>query len=282
MPVTVYADEVFLLNTGLNFLLLRASAFLGGGAARLRRLLPAAGLGGIYAALAVVPALGFLQTVGMKLVALVGMLLCAFGWQKKTLRLGGLFLALSAAFAGMALLCVQVFGTGLVLVGGSAYYPVSAFGLLLMAAAVYLPARGVFSHLGAHGGRQIVPLTLRLGARQITVRALRDTGNTLSDPMTGEPVLVLSRDAAAALLPQTELTAQALTDPAQLLAKLARQYPALRFRLIPYRAVGTASGLLLAVRCETVGKRGRRTRVLAAFSPTPVSDGGNYEALTGG
>ena len=59
------------------------------------------------------------------------------------------------------------------------------------------------------------------------------------------------------------------------------QEQALRFRLIPYRAVGTRAGLLLAARCEVMERSGRARRALAAFSPTPVSDGGNYQALTG-
>ena len=157
----------------------------------------------------------------------------------------------------------------------------SFFGLILVAAAAYLTARLVFSRLFQHGGRQIVPLTVRLGAREAPIRALRDTGNTLCDPITGEAALVIDAQTAAQLLPQAELTAETLSAPAQLLPELARQYPALRFRLIPYRAVGTRAGLLLAARCEVVERSGRARRALAAFSPTPVSDGGNFQALTG-
>lgn len=279
--MTVYAERVFALNAVLNFLLLLGSARLAGAPALMRRVLPAAALGGVYAVAALVPALGFLQTAGMKAVTAAVMLLLAFGAEKRTLRLGLLFLALAAAFAGLVLLCTQVFRTGLVLVGGSAYYPVSFFGLVLVAAAAYLTAWLVFSRLFQHGGRQIVPLTVRLGAREVPIRALRDTGNTLCDPITGEAALVIDAQTAAQLLPQAELTAETLSAPAQLLPELARQYPALRFRLIPYRAVGTRAGLLLAARCEVVERSGRARRALAAFSPTPVSDGGNYQALTG-
>ena len=206
--MTVYAERVFALNAVLNFLLLLGSARLAGAPAPMRRVLPAAALGGVYAVAALVPALGFLQTAGMKAVTAALMLLLAFGAEKRTLRLGLLFLALAAAFAGLVLLCTQVFRTGLVLVGGSAYYPVSFFGLVLVAAAAYLAARLVFSRLFQHGGRQIVPLTVRLGAREAPIRALRDTGNTLCDPITGEAALVIDAQTAAQLLPQANLTAE--------------------------------------------------------------------------
>lgn len=279
--MTVWAERVFFLNALLNFLLLLGSARLAGAPAPLRRLLPAASLGGVYAVLALVPALGFLQTAGMKLVAAAVMLLLAFGAERRTLRLGLIFWALAAAFAGLVLLCTQVFRTGLLVVGGSAYYPVSFFGLLLVAAAVYLAARLVFPRLLQHGGGQIVPLTLRLGTCELPLRALRDSGNTLCDPITGEAALVVDAQTAAELLPQADLTPARLSAPAALLPELAQRYPALRFRLLPYRAVGTSAGLLLAVRCELVDAGGRARRALAAFSPTPVSDGGAYHALTG-
>ena len=55
-----------------------------------------------------------------------------------------------------------------------------------------------------------------------------------------------------------------------------------RFRLLPYRSVGVDRGLLLAVRVDQVqvGEEDRGP-MLAALSPTPVSDGGGYRALLG-
>ena len=55
-----------------------------------------------------------------------------------------------------------------------------------------------------------------------------------------------------------------------------------RFRLLPYRSVGVDRGLLLAVRVDQVqvGEE-ERGPMLAALSPTPVSDGGGYRALLG-
>ena len=58
--------------------------------------------------------------------------------------------------------------------------------------------------------------------------------------------------------------------------------PALPARLLSYRSVGTQAGLLLCLRCEAQEGTGEQKRCLAAFSPTPVSDGGSYHALIGG
>ena len=111
---------------------------------------------------------------------------------------------------------------------------------------------------------------------------LRAAFGALKDPITNEPVFVLDWQAAARLLPGVALSEQDFARPPELLQRLSREKPSIRLRLIPYRAVGVRQGMLLAVRCERKGKNGRYIPALAAFSPTPVSGGGEYEALTGG
>ena len=102
MRMTVYADEAFLLNGAVDYLLLICAAKLGGGRIARLRLLAAALFGGLYAAAALFAPLGVLQGLPMKLVSLVIMLLIAFGAGLQTLRTGLLFLAAVCAFAGAA------------------------------------------------------------------------------------------------------------------------------------------------------------------------------------
>ena len=277
----VYADVLFALNACVNYLMLLVSARVAGAHIRRVRLALAGGLGGFYAVAALLPGCGVLQGVWMKALVWAAMLVLAFGATKKTLRLGLLFLAASFAFGGVVFALMQLLGAGVMVLPGGAFYPVSAGALLTLAGVTYLAAWLVFSRLGEHTGGQITTLTLSLGAHTVTVRALHDSGNTLKDPITNEPVLVAGWQTAAQLLPEANLQQAEFSDPAALLRRLAEQNPALRLRLVPYRAVGTQSGLLLAARC-TAGQAGRRRPALVAFSPTSVSDAGNYEALTGG
>ena len=280
--MTVYADEAWLLNGAVDYLLLVCGAKLGGGQLCRLRLIAAAGLGGTYAAAALLPQLGFLRLVPMKLASLAAMVLVAYGWGRQTLRAGLLFLAASCAFAGAAFAAAQVFGTGVLVLPGGVYYPVSMLGLLLLAGLVYALCYTVFACTAQHGGGEIQAVTLQLDGRRTQIRALRDTGCTLKDPMTGERVLVAEGGALQRLLPEAGITSQELLDPAALMLRLKACYPQLAFRLLPYRAVGTAAGLLLAARCSVLLGTGEKRDRLTAFSPTPVSDGGNYDAWMGG
>ena len=245
------------------------------------RLALAAAFGGVYAAAALFPALAFLRQLPVKLASLAAMLLIAFGAGRGTLRTGALFFAAVCAFGGAAVAAAQLFGTGVLVLPGGTFYAVSGLGLLLLAGILYALCYTVFACTVQHGG-EIRTLQLRLGGRSVQVRALHDTGCTLRDPMTGERVLVAEAGVLQALLPEADVTPQALADPAALLLRLKTRDPALPARLLSYRSVGTQAGLLLCLRCEAQEGTGERKRCLAAFSPTPVSDGGSYHALIGG
>ena len=126
-----------------------------------------------------------------------------------------------------------------------------------------------------HRGGELTVLTLSLGDRQVGCTALRDNGNTLRDPISGQPVLVAGWPLAARLLPDPGLCGEAFAEPAALMERLSRTAPELRTRLIPYRAVGTEGGILLAVRLDRVLDNGRPAPIrLLAVSPTELSDGG--------
>ena len=279
--MTVYLDTAFAVNGSVNYLLLLSAACLAGAPLRRGRFLLAAALGGLYAAASFVPALAFLRTAGMKAVLLAVMALTAFGARRQTVKLALLFAAISAALAGAAMLAAQLLRLDPLLLPNGVFYPLRARAILFLAALCCGLCHLILSRVTAHSG-QLIPLTIRLGPHAVPLTALLDTGNTLKDPLTGEPVLVVDAGVAARLLPDAGLNAAALADPAGLFASLSEQYPSDRFRLIPYRAVGTASGLLLAVRCSVTGKSGRSEPKLVAFSPTPVSQTGEFDALIGG
>lgn len=273
--MSVYVDLVFFLNFLTNALLLYGAARLGAAALRLKRLLLAAALGAGYAVLVYLPGLAWLRAFPIKLIFGGVMIITAFGRKLSSIRLGGIFGILALV------LCGGVYGTALlqeqqpVLRGGDLFYPVSFATVLLTAAVISVLCRFLLPKLN-HGADSILPLTLELGERKVQLSALRDSGNTLQDPLTGAAVITVYWSAARKLFP-VSVTAAEFSAPATLMLRLKKYHP----RLIPYRAVGVRSSMLLALPCRiTLGKN--TTTALVAFSPTPLSDGGAYEALTGG
>ena len=185
------------------------------------------------------------------------MAVIAFGCDRSALKRGGVFLILSMAMGGIALSI------------GRNDFPA----LILAALLCYGLCRIAFGR--RIGGRTYTPVTLTYGGRTLSLTALEDSGNTLTDPITGEQVLVISGAAAQEL---TGLTRQQLASPLETLAK--RPLPGLR--LIPYHAVGCSGGLLLGLRFANVVIGGQTTSAIVAFAPEGLGNGEMYQALTGG
>lgn len=277
--MTVYVDEVFALNLLIDWLLLKTAVALTGQRRPWYRLLAAALLGAIYAVAVLLPGCGFLGSLPLRLLLFAVMSCAAFGFGRRALRPGLWYLGVCCGFGGLAYAVSVLTGRGVLLLGGAAWYAVSFRFLALLAGASYLVVWLLLPKLGAQTGTQTLALSLQLGERRAQITALRDTGNGLRDPVTGERVLVAEAALLERLLPNVPLNRAQLRDPAAAMTALRLLCPKLRPRLVPYRSVGVQSALLLAIPCVCTGKRGRPRRILVAFSPTPVSDGGLFDAV---
>jgi len=251
----VYIDVVIGLNFLVDFLLLLGTNRLCGYPPRPGKAALAAVLGGLYGGACLLPGFRFLGNFLWRLVSLGLMTVIAFGFTRSALRRGLVFTLLAMALGGMA--------TGL---GTGGFWPV-----VLSAACICILCSVGFR--GRIGGANYVPVELTYGEKHLHLTALQDTGNTLRDPVTGRSVLVIGADAAQKL---TGLTQQQLSSPVDAVGAL----PGLR--LIPYRAVGKDSGMLLAMKLPQVKIGSWQGCGIVAFAPEGLSPEGSYQALIGG
>ncbi len=270
----IYVDELFLLNALTDYLLLLSCARLRGKALRRGRFAAAAALGGVYAVFAAIPPLSFLVSLAVK--ALVSLLMAwiAFGAPPELWRGWGCFLALSSAFAG------AVYGISL-LSGAEGRGTVSGAPLktlVLSFGLCYAAVRLVFGRFLRRRERCIVEARIELCGKTAVVRALRDTGNALFDPLSGSRIL-LAEPVSLGSLFSPPLAFPLPDDPAACFRALS-SHPVLsrRLRLVGFSAVGTKRGLLVCFRPDSVTVEGTEEAYLVAFSPTPLGDG-EYAAL---
>lgn len=253
----VYVDLVMLVNFLVDLLLILGTNRLAGYPPGFREALPAALLGGFYGGMCLVPGFRFLGNALWRPVFLTVMAAMAFGWNRSALQRGAVFVLLSMALGGIAV--------GL---GGGTFWM-----LVLSAGVVWLLCRAGFR--GGMGTREYVPVELSWGERRLQLIALRDTGNTLRDPLTGEQILVAGADVAWELLGLTE---SQLRSPVETVS--AGILPGLR--LVPYRAVGQPAGMLTAIRFRNIIIGKCKHDALVAFAPQELGRGEVYRMLTGG
>jgi stage II sporulation protein GA (sporulation sigma-E factor processing peptidase) len=255
VPAGLYLYLVMLLNFLVNLLLLLAVNRLSGWPCNTARCLGAASVGGLYGGACMLRQLGFLSGMLWHLCALGIIGLIAFGFSLHGFRHCALFTVFSLAMEGVAL-GMGSRGSSSLLVGA-----VAVLGLCFL------------GFRGGMGQQELVEVELTKGEKHTAMLALRDTGNTLRDPVTGQSVLIADHRSAAALL---GLTRQQLRSPVETVA--SGVVPGLR--LIPYHTVGSSGGMLVAIRLERVRIGKWKGSSLVAFAPEGL--GGTYRALTGG
>lgn len=274
----VYVDMLFLLNLIANYLLLLAAGRMAGAPLYRWRIGLGGAAGALYSVLVFLPGMSWLAHWPCKLASGVLMALIAYGGERELLRITILFFGASAGLAG-AVLGLELLGNvSLTLEHGVFYSQIDLRLLLLLFVACYFVLSLFFRRVGRHSGGELVRLELTLDSGSAVLTALRDTGHTLTDPMSSRPVVVVYWKSLAGALPSW-------VDPADPVQSVKRCHDAgfRQARLIPYRAVGVDCGMLLALRTQSVKADGKDLGgLLVALSPTPVDDGGTYQALIGG
>jgi stage II sporulation protein GA (sporulation sigma-E factor processing peptidase) len=271
----IYIDSLFFLNFIIDYLLLLATGRICSLLLVRWRMLLAAALGGVYAAFAVVlPGIFALASVKLLLGALLPVV--AFGVSRRTLRFVPVFFAVSAAFGGAVYAACSLAGMP---PSAGLYIPVSMPVLVLSFAVCYAVLSTVFRHSGRRSARQTAPVTVRLGARQVSFTALYDTGNELCDGVTNAPVIVVEHRALAPLFDSE--TARLLSGDAAENFEALSASPELRarVRLLPCSNVAAQCSLLLCFRPDEVRVGAGKTGAIIAVAPHSLSPDGEYQAL---
>lgn len=247
--------SVGVLNFTVNFFLLMATNRLTDQPIVFWKTILASAIGGIYGSLCLLPEYRLLGNALWRLVVLWLMCFAAWGWGKGMLCNGVLFLLFHLALTGIATLKE----------GGIGRIIVTAAVLAVLCFALFQNRRKGL----------LVPVELIYGNQKISFVALKDTGNTLRDPVTGQTVLVVDGEISQIL---TGMTQTQLEDPIK--SMQTHLLPGLR--LIPYHALGNSNGLLLAMRIPKVRIGSWQGSSIVAFAPHKFQNDGKFQALTGG
>lgn len=199
-----------------------------------------------------VPAVKFILLYVVSAVLMVRTGLAVTGGKQLAAAFGILY---GAGFLAGGIMIHLSLYTGLVEVGSLFF---------ALAVASYFTASGILGLINLTLGhtRYRCRADLYQDGKKVTLLAVIDTGNSLRDPLTGEPVSILDPSAAAELL--------------------GRSLPA-RIRYIPYRSVGCAEGLLPAVRLDRlcIHEHGSRwiEKPLVGISAERISEDGTYRMI---
>ena len=271
----VYLDTLFFLNFLLNYLIMLAVARVCALVVRRWRIALAAAVGGVYAVMAIMPIMHFAASLIMQILVAIAMAAIAFGVNKRltkaTLCLWLVGLLFGGAVMGANILLDRDAGIGHV-----PYIDISIGLLLTSTAAAYVLITVILKASANRAGTRGASMTIEADGKSCTINILHDSGNALTDPVTGAPVLIVTPQELYPLWSPEQriiLNSEQLHDPTAVLLALSNIKSPVAFRLVPYSAIGVECNMLLAFMPDRIAVDGKQTHMLVALSPTSVSHG---------
>lgn len=270
----VYLDVLFALNFAMDYCILRCVSALSGRPAAVWRLSLAAGLGALYAGGCIVfPALSALP---VRMAAGAVMAGTAFSIRQVRLlvRQTLLILLVAFVFGGAVTALEQMSGTRL-MQDGVLVAQVSRRVLFASALLAYGLSCFIFRNQAKSNRLRGEQISICCRGKQTQIFLLVDSGNTLCDPMTGKPVLLLTRDAAIRILPEQQrfVPRELKQDNAAELVQQAQRRGLTGWRLVSFHSVG-GGGLLPCFHPDAVRRAdGTAYDCMAAISAADICSG---------
>lgn len=264
----VYIELVFLDNFTVDFLILLFAALLTRSKRRWTRLIISACAGGVYAC-AVFPGNGFGVSVVTKIA--VGLIMCLIAYYDKYERAffknTCAFFITAFVFAGSV--CAVSYSFGQSVASGLVLKPAARDILLGLGAAAALA--GAFGRIRAKVLRRekySEDLILKYKEKRVAVKAFIDTGNMLTEPISGLDVVLVTKNIGESLFGKEDIFAD-------------KDMGSDRLRVIPYNTEG-GGGVMFGIEIDGITINGcdkdLRTVVCAAKGRLA----GGCDALIGG
>ena len=259
--MTIYIDVLFLENIAINFLILAITGYISKFKAGSARLLAGSFIGAMYVLAAFLPGTEMYFTITAKIVLSFVMVAVTF-WPEKIkdfIKLTLFFYLVSFVFGG------AVFGLYYFLnpEGGmvsNGIYNISGFPIKTLLVSIiftYIVIRICWDIIKSKAIRENVMATvlIKLENKEVTINALIDTGNSLRDPISNIPVMIVEFEAIKGILPEkvNEIFLNGMeTNLEMVVQEISKTDWASRFRLIPFNSLGKMNGMLIGFRPDRV------------------------------
>lgn len=274
MSQTVYVDLFFMINFSMDFLCFFLTCQLLSIRLGLGRVVCASALGGIYACAALFIQVGSVGALLIDILACVLMCAVAFAGVAPLFSASAVYVAVSMTLGGFMTAIFSLLNKADLPLG-----EVEGDGISAWVLAVIALISAFIAYLGGkffkkRVSRRYATVNIRMGEKQVSLKAFCDSGNLLRDPITARPCIIADIDALSEVVPPliAEVARGAsVAQFASLSADTAR-----RMRLIPSKTA-TGEGMMVAMRADGIfiedEKGVKELDALLALCPTGNFDG---------
>jgi stage II sporulation protein GA (sporulation sigma-E factor processing peptidase) len=231
--VEIYAEYLFLENFFIGIIILMLSAKVGGLKTCKKRLVLGGTLCGFFSFVIFIQNIAILLSISMKIAFAV--LLSFVVFDKKLMKATVMIYVVSALMGGITIMIMYIgrirglTNNAVVYIGEVSYLNIIAG--VVISYLVLISFSSIFKEKQLKE-RVFTDISVVIGGAIIKHRALIDSGNFLRDPITGKPVIILSKSAAIDLKKLKNIDLNS------------------RYCIVPYKAIGVENGLLEAYRAD--------------------------------
>ena len=294
--LVAYLDLILLLNWLFDSLLLYWTAILLKRKPKKLRIAVAGLVGALFILISFTSLYQVANSVLLKLAVSLVMILIAFGYLRLktfakacivfylvTFLTGGILMGIHFLFSYKLVASPSI---GLFYVTKSYGDPVSWLFVMIGFPAAWVYAKKVFEEMESttvlHKG--IVDVVIKMKEFSIVCKGLIDTGNQLYEPITNNPVMILSISDDATNIPADVMGLLKEPINAQQLSDYMKCSWGERLRIIPYKVVGKEQQLMIAFRPDYIHiaaeeKVGYVRKGIVALTLQTLSHDGTYECI---
>ncbi len=245
---TIYIDVLLCVNLIINYMLLSAVSFYTHVSVSMKRLLFGACVGAVCALIILLPELNTLTDLLIKIAVCVLTVFASYGKKprREFLKLCVVFLIATFFFGGIVMaLWFFLSPDGLVIKNSVVYADISPIALIICSVLCYCAFRLAYTIAGKYKSKDIYcTVTIVSGTNALRVTAKIDTGNTLTEPFSQCPVIVVGRETARCVTPKEVYEYETVTT-----LKYREHINSVRF--VPFSSVG-GTGLLPCFKARNV------------------------------
>lgn len=286
LNLTIYVDVLFLLNMMVDYIVLSSSAIISGRESIRPRMLAAAAAGALYSVIIFFPQLELLNIIIFKLIASVIILLIAFKFINiyAFIKIFVIYYVINMIYGGgmYAFYHFTSMGSKMNASNGVYYIDLPLWSVILLTFLFYFLIKFFTKITNSRSTKQqIRTLNIYFCKTHVTVNALFDTGNTLYDPISLLPVMLVEANALQGKISETLLreVRAGNTDDLVLMHKL---HPDLKLRVVPFKDISGSKSFVYAFKPDKIvdcQKNTEISKMLVGIITTNLSADQSFNAL---
>lgn len=291
--MTIYIDVVIIENMVMNYIILFATGIVLKTKIKHLRLILASLIGAIYSIITYISSIQIYSNMIMKIILSIIIVYIAYNPQSIKIMWKQLiiFYLTSFVFGGAAFALIYIIKPQEILMRNGLFlgtYPLKT--VILGAIIAFIIIITAFKIVKTRISKKdmFCTINVKINDKELTAKAMIDTGNLLKEPITGKPVVVLEHTILYDCIPKEILNnlENILGGDFEKVPENIKMEYISKLKLIPFTSLGKQNGMLLGIKPQNIkiindNLEVEREDVIIGIYNKSLTKRGEYNALVG-